>query len=180
MHLMFMPIFGAFEVFLPIFCGDRLGQVDYYTLVSSAVGAGLALGSLVTYRLLGRFKPLNLVFASFLGYAAGMLLLTESTMLVLALLVCFLLGMIDAFGFTTYEYLRQRVVPAAYRGRVFAVMDAVSLLPMPLGYLAVGYFAERTSIVTIGVWLSVIGLLLALFCFPLTRGLPELQEQLGG
>jgi DHA3 family macrolide efflux protein-like MFS transporter len=180
MHLMFMPIFGAFEVFLPLFCGERLGQVEYYTLVSSAVGAGLALGSLMTYRLLGRFKPLNLVFASFFGYAVGMFLLTGSTVLVLALLVCFLLGIIDAFGFTTYEYLRQRVVPAAYRGRVFAVMDAVVLLPMPLGYLAVGYFAERTSIVTIGIWLSVIGLCLALLSFPLTRGLPELKEQLGG
>jgi MFS transporter, DHA3 family, macrolide efflux protein len=180
MHVMFMPIFGAFEVFLPIFCGDRLGQVEYYTLVSSALGAGLALGSLVTYRLLDRFKPLNLVFASFLGYALGMLLLTGNTMLVLAILVCFLLGIADAFGFTTYEYLRQRVVPSAYRGRVFSVMDALVLLPMPLGYLAVGYFAERTSIVAIGIWLSAIGLCLALLCFPLTRSLPELKEQLGG
>ncbi|RJP26908.1 MAG: MFS transporter [Actinobacteria bacterium] len=180
MHLMFMPIFGAFEVFLPLFCGDKLGQVDYYTLVSSAVGAGLALGSLLTYRLLGRVRPLNLVFASFLGYAAGMLLLTGTPVLVLAILVCFLLGIVDGFGFTTYEYLRQRIVPSAYRGRVFAVMDAVVLLPMPLGYLVVGWFADRTSITSLGIWLSVIGFFLALLCFPLTRGLPELEEALGG
>ncbi len=176
MHLMFMPIFGAFEVFLPLFCGDKLGQVDYYTLVSAAVGAGLALGSLMTYRLLGRFKPLNLVFASFVGYTAGMLLLTGSTVLVLALLVCLLVGIVDAFGFTTYEYLRQRVVPSAYRGRVFAVMDAVVLLPMPIGYLVVGYLAERISITSLGIWLSVVGFFLALLCFPLTRGLPDLEE----
>jgi DHA3 family macrolide efflux protein-like MFS transporter len=180
MHLMFMPIFGAFEVFLPLFCGDKLGQVDYYTLVSAAIGGGLALGSLLTYRLLGRFKPLNLVFASFAGYAAGVLLLTGSTVLVLALLVCFFLGIVDAFGFTTYEYLRQRVVPSAYRGRVFAVMDAVVLLPMPIGYLVVGYLAERISITSLGIWLSVVGICLALLSFPLTRGLPELEEALGG
>jgi MFS family permease len=174
MHLMFMPIFGAFEVFLPIFCEERLGQVDYYTLVSASLGAGLALGSLVTYRLIGRFKPLGLVFTSFLGYAVGVFLLTESAILALALAVCFFLGIVDAFGFTTYEYLRQRVVPSAYRGRVFAVMDAVVLLPLPLGYLVVGYFAERASIVSIGIWLSVIALFLALLSFPLTRNLPDL------
>ncbi len=180
MHIMFMPIFGAVEVFLPVFCEHRLGQADYYTLISASLGAGLALGSLVTYRLLGYIKPLRLVFLSFLGYAIGMLLLTGSAVLVLAMLVCLFLGFVDGYGFTTYEYLRQRVVPSAYRGRVFAVMDAMILFPAPLGYLVVGYFAERTSIVTIGVWLSCIGLVLALLTFLLTRGLPELKEELGG
>jgi MFS family permease len=180
MHVMFMPVYGAAEAFLPIFCGERLGNVDYYTLISASLGAGLALGCLVTYRLIGRFRPLDIVFVSFLGYAVGMLLLTGSAVLVLAALVCFLLGIVDAFGFTTYEYLRQRVVPSAYRGRVFAVMDAIILLPMPLGYLFVGYFAERVSIVTIGIWLGVIGLVLALLSLPLTRGLPALKEELGG
>ncbi|MEW6554629.1 MAG: MFS transporter [Actinomycetota bacterium] len=180
MHVMFMPIFGAFEVFLPLFCEDKLGQVNYYTLVSASLGAGLALGSIFTYRLLGRLKPLNLVFVSFLGYAVCMLLLSGSGTLVLALLVCLVMGIVDGFGFTTYEYLRQRVVPSAYRGRVFAIMDAMVLLPMPLGYLVVGYFAERTSITTIGIWLSAIGFVLALLCFPLTRNLPELKEELGG
>ncbi len=180
MHIMFMPIFGAFEVFLPIFCEDKLGQVNYYTLVSASLGAGLALGSLITYRLLGRFKPLNLVFVSFVGYAVGVLLLTGSSVLALAIVVCLFLGIVDAFGFTTYEYLRQRLVPSTYRGRVFAIMDALVLFPMPLGYLVVGYFAERTSLTTIGIWLSAIGFALALLSFPLTRNLPELQEQLGG
>jgi len=179
MHLMFMPIFGAFEVFLPLFCEDQLGQVNYYTLVSAGLGAGLALGSLVTYRLLGHYRPLNLVFFSFLGYSAMVFVLTRSSMLVFAMLICFVMGIVDAFGFTTYEYLRQRVVPSAYRGRVFAVMDAVVLLPLPLGYLFVGYFAGRVSIVTIGMWLSVVGLCLALLSFPLTRGLPGLKEELG-
>lgn len=180
MHIMFMPIFGAVEVFLPIFCDERLGQVNYYTLVSASIGVGLALGSLITYRLLGRFKPLALVFVSFLGYAVTVFLLTGSGTLAVALLVCFLMGMVDAFGFTTYEYLRQRVVPSAYRGRVFAVMDGVVLLPLPLGYLIVGYFAERTSVGAIGTWMSAIGLILALLSLFLIRGLPDLKEELGG
>ncbi len=180
MHVTFMPIFGAFEVFLPLFCEERLGQVNYYTLVSASIGAGLALGSLITYRLLGYVKPLHLVFLSFLGYAAGMLLLTGSALLALALLVCLFMGIVDGFGFTTYEYLRQRLVPSAFRGRVFAIMDALVLFPMPLGYLVVGYFAERASIVNIGIWLSAIAFLLALLSFPLTRSLPELKEGLGG
>lgn len=180
MHIMFMPIFGAIEVFLPVFCEDRLGQADYYTLVSASMGVGLALGSLVTYRLLGRVKPLQLVFASFLGYSITVLLLTGSGVLALAILVSFLMGIVDAFGFTTYEYLRQRVVPASYRGRVFAVMDAMVLLPLPLGYLFVGYFAEKVSIGVIGLWLSATGLVLTLLSLFLIRGLPGLTEELGG
>jgi len=116
------------------------------------VGAGLTIGSLLAHRALNRVKPLTLIFYSFLGYSAGVFLLTRSAVLTLAMLVCLLVGAVDAFGFTTYEYLRQSVVPAAYRGRVFAVMDAVVLLPMPLGYLFVGYFADRTGIVSLGVW----------------------------
>lgn len=174
MHLMFMPIFGAFEVFLVIFCAGSLGRANYYTLVSAALGLGLAVGSLTTYRLLRRYKPLNLVFVSFLGYSVGVFLLTRSAVLALAMLACLAMGVIDGFGFTSYEFIRQRAVPSAYRGRVFAAMDALVLLPMPLGYLAVGYFATRASVAAIGVWLSVIGLVLALLSYPLTRGLPGL------
>ncbi len=169
MHLLFMPIFGAFEVLLPLFCDRRLGDADYYTLLSAAVGAGLALGSLFTYRLLERVRPLSLVLASFCGYATGVFLLTRSGVLSLALLVSFSMGIIDAFGFTTYEFLRQRVVPSDFRGRVFAVMDALVLLPLPLGYLFMGYFGERSSIGALGAWLGAVGLALALLCLPLTR-----------
>ena len=174
MHLMFMPIFGAFEVLLPVYCADRLGNADYYPLVSAGVGAGLALGSLFTYRMLGRFRPLDLVFASFLGYSAGVFALSRSGFLVLAVAFSFAMGVVDAFGFTTYEYLKQRLVPSAFRGRVFAVMDAVVLLPLPLGYMLMGFFAQRTDVATLGAWLSGIGLALALLSFPLTRGLPSL------
>jgi len=180
MHLMFMPIFGAFEVLLPVFCADRLGSADYYPLVSAGVGAGLALGSLLTYRMLWRFRPLDLVFASFLGYSAGVLALSRSGFLALAVAFSFAMGVVDAFGFTTYEYLKQRLVPSAYRGRVFAVMDAVVLLPLPLGYMLMGFFAERTGVMTLGAWLSAIGLALALLSFPLTRGLPSLGARRQG
>jgi len=176
MHLLFMPIFGAFEVLLPIFSGQRLGDVDYYTLLSSAVGAGLALGSLFTYRLLERVRPLNLVLASFCGYSAGVFLLSRSGTLWASLLVCLLMGMVDAFGFTTYEFLRQRVIPSEYRGRVFAIMDALVLLPLPLGYLGMGYLGERVEVVTVAAWLSLLGLALALLCVPFTRGLPSLDQ----
>ncbi len=162
MHLLFMPIFGAFEVLLPLFSERRLGQANYYTLLSAALGAGLALGSLFTYRLLKMIRPLNLVLASFLGYSAGVFLLSRTGTLWISLFVCLLMGIVDAFGFTTYEYLRQRMVPSSYRGRVFAIMDALVLLPLPLGYLGMGYFGERTGIISLATWLSVIGLLLAL------------------
>lgn len=177
MHLMFMPIFGAFEVLLPLYCSRRLGEVDYYTLLSAAVGAGLALGSLFTYRLLERVRPLSLVLASFCGYAAGVFLLTRSGLLSVALLVCFTMGVVDAFGFTTYEFLRQRMVPTAFRGRVFTVMDALVLLPLPLGYLFMGYFGGRSGIGALGAWLGIAGLALALLCFPFTRNLPSLDRQ---
>lgn len=172
MHLMFMPIFGAFEVLLPLFCDRRLGEVNYYTLLSAAVGAGLALGSLFTYRLLERVRPLSLVLAGFCGYSAGVFLLSRTGALRVALSVCFSIGIVDAFGFTTYEFLRQRMVPSPFRGRVFAIMDALVLLPLPLGYLGMGYFAERTDIVSAAVWLSLMGLVLTLLSFPFTRGLP--------
>ncbi len=177
MHLTFMPIFGAFEVLLPVFCAERLNNADYYALVSAGVGAGLAVGSLITYRLLARFRPLGLVFASFVGYAAGVFLFSRIGYLALALIASAFMGLVDAFGFTTYEFLRQRVVPSSLRGRVFAIMDAVVLLPLPVGYLLMGYFAERAPVADLGLWLSVIGLGLALLTFPLTRGLPSLTEK---
>lgn len=173
MHLLFMPIFGAFEVLLPLFSDHRLGQANYYTLLSAALGAGLALGSLFTYRILEMVRPLSLVLASFLGYSAGVFLLSRTGTLWTSILACLLMGIVDAFGFTTYEYLRQRMVPSTYRGRVFAIMDALVLLPLPLGYLGMGYFGERTEIISLATGLSVAGLLVALLCIPFTVGLPK-------
>lgn len=172
MHVLFMPVFGAFEVLLPLLCDRRLGEVNYYTLLSAAVGAGLALGSLVTYRLLERVRPLSLVLASFCGYSAGVFLLSRSDSLWVSLLICLGMGVVDALGFTTYEFLRQRLIPSEFRGRVFAIMDALVLLPLPLGYLGMGYLAGRLDIVSAAIWLSLAGLGLALLSFPFTRNLP--------
>lgn len=176
MHLLFMPVFGAFEVLLPLFSERRLGEVDYYTLLSAAVGAGLALGSLFAYRLLERVRPLSLVLTSFCGYAAGVFLLGQSTSLWASLLICLGMGVVDALGFTTYEFLRQRLIPSQFRGRVFATMDALVLLPLPLGYMGMGYLAGRVSIVSASLWLSLAGIALALLSFPFTRNLPHLEE----
>ncbi|WP_458012173.1 MFS transporter [Candidatus Solincola sp.] len=177
MHLLFMPVFGAFEVLLPLFSDRRLGEVNYYTLLSAAVGAGLALGSLLTYRLLERVRPLSLVLASFCGYAAGVFLLSRSASLWASLLICLGMGVVDALGFTTYEFLRQRLVPSEFRGRVFAIMDALVLLPLPLGYLGMGYLAGRVEVVSAALWLSLAGMGLALLSFPFTRGLPSLEKR---
>lgn len=165
MHLLFMPAFGAFEVLLPLFSGRRLGEVNYYTLLSAAVGGGLAVGSLFAYRLLERVRPLSLVLASFCGYAAGVFLLGRSSTLWSSLLVCVGMGIVDALGFTTYEFLRQRLIPSEFRGRVFATMDALVLFPLPLGYLGMGYFAGRVDIATAALWLSLVGLYLAFLSF---------------
>lgn len=177
MHLLFMPVFGAFEVLLPLFSAQRLGEVNYYTLLSAAVGAGLALGSLFAYRILERVRPLSLVLVSFCGYAAGVFLLSRSASLWASLLVCLSMGVVDALGFTTYEFLRQRLIPSEFRGRVFATMDALVLLPLPLGYLGMGYLAGRVSIVSAALWLSLAGLVLAFFSFPFTRNLPSLERE---
>ncbi|WP_287152490.1 MFS transporter [Candidatus Solincola tengchongensis] len=177
MHLLFMPVFGAFEVLLPLFSEQRLGEVDYYTLLSAAVGAGLALGSVFAYRLLERVRPLSLVLASFCGYAAGVFLISRSASLWASLFICLGMGVVDAFGFTTYEFLRQRLIPSEFRGRVFATMDAMVLLPLPLGYLGMGYLVGRMSIVSAALWLSLAGLVLALLSFPFTRNLPSLERE---
>ncbi|WP_287154041.1 MFS transporter [Candidatus Solincola tengchongensis] len=177
MHLLFMPVFGAFEVLLPLFSAQRLGEVNYYTLLSAAVGAGLALGSLFAYRILERVRPLSLVLVSFCGYAAGVFLLSRSASLWASLLICLSMGVVDALGFTTYEFLRQRLIPSEFRGRVFATMDALVLLPLPLGYLGMGYLAGRVSIVSAALWLSLAGLVLAFFSFPFTRNLPSLERE---
>jgi hypothetical protein len=129
----------------------------------------MLLGSLLTHRALRRTEPLRLVFLSFIGYSTGIFLLTRSNLLAVSMLICFGSGFTDGFGFTTYEYLRQRIVPEDFRGRVFTIMDALILLPLPLGYLFVGYLADRMSMVSLGIWISVGGIVLSLLCFPLTR-----------
>lgn len=167
MHFLFMPVFGAFEVYLPAFSDAALGQANYYALLSGAMGGGLTLGSLLAYRALARLKPLKLVFLSFFFFSTGALVLTRSAALAASMATCFFIGLSDGLGFTTYEYLRQHRVPADFRGRVFALMDALILLPMPVGYLCVGYFAERAGIITVGLWIGVLGICVSLVSFAL-------------
>ncbi len=168
-HFLFMPVFGAFEVFLPVFSDRSLHQANYYTLLSSALSAGMVLGSLYTYRVLKRTAPLRLVFYTFAAYGLGIYFLANSPMLLPALMLCFCMGIADGFGFTTYEYVRQRTVEPEYRGRVFSIMDALVLLPMPAGYLLVGYAAGQMSTTVLGVWIAIAGVALGLVCYPFTR-----------
>ncbi len=173
MHFFFIPIFGAFEVYLPAYSEKILNQANYYTLLSSSIGVGMLLGSLLNYRLLERARPLKLVFACLVIYSLCVLFLARSSVLAVALGVCFVSGFSDGFGFTTYEYLRQRIVSEDFRGRVFTVMDALVLSLLPLGTIVTGYLAQRMSMVSLGLGISAAGLLVSLFCYPLSeRGNP--------
>ncbi len=169
MHFFFIPIFGAFEVYLPAYSEGVLHQANYYTLLSSAIGTGMLLGSLLNYRLLEWLRPLKVAFMSLAIYSLCILILAQCSALAAALGVCFVSGFSGGFGFTTYEYLRQRIVSEDFRGRVFTIMDALVLSLYPLGTMLTGYLAQRMNMISLGLWISAAGLMISLFCYPLSE-----------
>ncbi len=142
-NFLVVPVF----VLLPFFVSDQLHRhADWYGFLLSALSAGAVVGLVLAgaLRLEGRRRS-AVLSAALVGAAALTALLGLVTVPVLALAVCFLmgvgLGMVNVFVIT----LLQLGTPGEMRGRVLSLAMALSQAAMPLGMALGGIAGDLTG-----------------------------------
>ncbi len=132
--------------FLPVFARDIFhGDVNRFTHMMAFSGAGAVCGALVT-AWLGRFRHMGwavLITQSSFGALVTIFALTRIGWLSNILL--FGTGATLLMTFSMTASLVQLIVPDNLRGRVMSIYMVAFRGGMPLGSLAAGYIASRTS-----------------------------------
>ena len=161
--------------FLPVFAKDIFhGDINRFSHMMAFSGAGAVCGALVT-AWLGRFKHMGRTLLTTLA-AFGALVTAFAicrTVWVSDLLL-FFTGATLLMTFSMTASLVQLIVPDNLRGRVVSIYMVAFRGGMPLGSLAAGILASRTSAPAV---LSVNGLLifgLAVYFFVRSHGVREL------
>jgi len=132
--------------FLPVFAKDIFhGDINRFSHMMAFSGAGAVCGALVT-AWLGRFKHMGRALLTTLG-AFGALVtgfaICRTVWLSDLLLFCTGATLLMTFSMTAS--LVQLIVPDNLRGRVMSIYMVFFRGGMPLGSLAAGYVASRTS-----------------------------------
>ena len=132
--------------FLPVFARDIFhGDVNRFTYMMAYSGAGAVSGALVT-AWLGKFRHMGwavLVTQAVFGALVTVFAITRIDWLSNVLL--FLTGATLLMTFSMTASLVQLIVPDNLRGRVMSIYMVAFRGGMPLGSLAAGYIASRTS-----------------------------------
>ena len=140
-NCLFMPVF----VLLPFYARDVLGAgPEWYGFLLSGSGVGALAGSVAAGVALQRIRAhAALVRVSLSGVAAGVLLLaaTGSTWLALSAFVA--IGALSSMLNVTVITACQSAVPGAVRGRVMALVIALSSAAVPLGMGLGGLLGDR-------------------------------------
>jgi MFS family permease len=132
--------------FLPVFAKDIFhGDINRFSHMMAFSGAGAVCGALVT-AWLGRFKHMGRALLTTLG-AFGMLVTAFAYCRTIWLsdLLLFCTGAALLMTFSMTASLVQLIVPDNLRGRVMSIYMVFFRGGMPLGSLAAGYVASRTS-----------------------------------
>ena len=132
--------------FLPVFARDIFhGDVNRFTHMMAFSGAGAVCGALIT-AWLGRFRHMGiavLLTQSVFGALVTIFALTRIDWL--SNLLLFGTGATLLMTFSMTASLVQLIVPDNLRGRVMSIYMVAFRGGMPLGSLAAGYLASRTS-----------------------------------
>ena len=132
--------------FLPVFARDIFhGDVNRFTHMMAFSGAGAVCGALVT-AWLGKFRHMGwavLITQAVFGALVTIFAITRIGWLSNILL--FLTGATLLMTFSMTASLVQLIVPDNLRGRVMSIYMVAFRGGMPLGSLAAGYIASRTS-----------------------------------
>jgi MFS family permease len=132
--------------FLPVFAKDIFhGDINRFSHMMAFSGAGAVCGALVT-AWLGRFKHMGRALLTTLG-AFGVLVTAFAYCRTIWLsdLLLFCTGATLLMTFSMTASLVQLIVPDNLRGRVMSIYMVFFRGGMPLGSLAAGYIASRTS-----------------------------------
>lgn len=140
-NCLFMPVF----VLLPFYVREVLGRGPaWYGFLLSGSGLGALAGSVAAGILLRRVPAhAALVRLCLAGVAASVLLLaaTASTWIALAAFVA--VGALSSIANVTVITAFQSAVPATIRGRVMAVVIALSTAAVPVGMALGGVLGDR-------------------------------------
>jgi MFS family permease len=132
--------------FLPVFARDIFhGDVNRFTHMMAFSGAGAVCGALIT-AWLGKFRHMGwavLITQAVFGALVTIFAITRIGWLSNILL--FLTGATLLMTFSMTASLVQLIVPDNLRGRVMSIYMVAFRGGMPLGSLAAGYIASRTS-----------------------------------
>ncbi len=149
--LMYMAVnvgFGATRVWLPIYVERILdGDASLFGLLLGVGAAGQTLSSIVAVGI-NRWLPLGtlICLAGFLGGLATLPLLAGQTGL--ALVAIFLSGALTAPLTIWAQTLRMEIIPAAMRGRTFALLRMMMQGSQPLGGAFGGFLLPVLGIST--------------------------------
>jgi MFS family permease len=152
---------NPFMTFLPIFAQDIFhGEVGLYTRLLASASAGAVTGALfVAWQ--GRFPHMGraALIIQFV-YAVVIVLFALTRALWLSVILLYLGGLCMVIVTSLLSSLVQLNAPNEMRGRVMSIYMVAFRGGMPLGSLAAGWFANRTSAPTVlvvnGVLLSVV------------------------
>jgi MFS family permease len=140
-NCLFMPVY----VLLPFYTREVLGAgPEWYGFLLSGSGVGALAGSVAASVVLRKVRGhVALVRVSLGGVAAGVLLLaaTESTWLALAAFVA--IGALSSIINVTVITAFQSAVPPQVRGRVMALVIALSTAAVPIGMGLGGVLGDR-------------------------------------
>jgi len=161
--------------FLPVFAKDIFhGDINRFSHMMAFSGAGAVCGALVT-AWLGRFKHMGRALLTTLG-AFGALVtgfaICRTVWLSDLLLFCTGATLLMTFSMTAS--LVQLIVPDNLRGRVMSIYMVFFRGGMPLGSLAAGYIASRTSAPAVLGVNGMLILIVSIYFFIRSHGVREL------
>jgi MFS family permease len=132
--------------FLPVFARDIFhGDVNRFSHMMAFSGAGAVCGALVV-AWLGRFKHMGrTLLLTQVAFGALITAFALSRILWLSNALLFFSGAALLMTFSMTSSLVQLIVPDNLRGRVMSIYMVAFRGGMPLGSLAAGYAASRTS-----------------------------------
>jgi MFS family permease len=132
--------------FLPVFARDVFhGDINRFSHMMAFSGAGAVCGALIV-AWLGRFRHMGLTVLVTQALFGGLVVAFAMSRIVwLSDLLLFFSGAALLMTFSMTSSLVQLIVPDNLRGRVMSIYMVAFRGGMPLGSLAAGYAASRTS-----------------------------------
>ena len=161
--------------FLPVFARDIFhGDVNRFTHMMAFSGAGAVCGALIT-AWLGRFRHMGwAVLATQAVFGTLVTLFAVTRIGWLSNILLFGTGATLLMTFSMTASLVQLIVPDNLRGRVMSIYMVAFCGGMPLGSLAAGYAASRTSAPAVLAVNGVLILVVAIYFVVKSHGVREL------
>jgi MFS family permease len=161
--------------FLPVFARDIFhGDVNRFTHMMAFSGAGAVCGALIT-AWLGRFRHMGwAVLATQAVFGTLVTLFAVTRIGWLSNILLFGTGATLLMTFSMTASLVQLIVPDNLRGRVMSIYMVAFRGGMPLGSLAAGYAASRTSAPAVLAVNGVLILVVAIYFVVKSHGVREL------